>query len=259
MKKSVIAAVLLGACTAWAQTAHFSGVWKANLEKSKFAGPPPGNYLVLIDEQGPKITETIGSTGLHGDQRAIFTYTSGGARPSRNTLMGMPMQTTVAMDGAALKLDSKVATEHGGTGMETWTLSPDGNVLTIVTAFKMGEHGTEQTVVLDKQPDSDGDALRKPEQTAGERFKNVQIAKDMPASQFIDMMRSFTWSLGIQCDHCHVQGNFASDDKEDKAMARKMMTMTHNINESTFDGHQEVRCYTCHRGQHEPQSRPTFQ
>jgi hypothetical protein len=259
MNKSLVAAMLVSSCVALAQAPNFSGVWKANLEKSKFAGPPPTSYLMLIDQQGSKITQTVGLTGQHGEQRSMFTYDIGGGHASRNTMMGTPMQTTAAIDGATLKLTSKLATEHGGSGTETWTLSPEGAMLTIVSAFKMGEHGVEQTLVLEKQPDSAGDPLRKPEQTAVERFKNVQIAKDMPASQFIDMMRSFTWSLGIECDHCHVQGNFASDEKEDKAMARKMMTMTHNINESTFGGHQEVRCYTCHRGQHEPQSRPAFQ
>jgi hypothetical protein len=259
MKKSFVAAVLFGSCVALAQSPSFSGVWKANLERSKFAGPPPTSYLMLIDQQGSKITETIGLMGQHGEQRSTFTYDTSGSRPSRNTMMGTPMQTVVALDGATLKLTSKLAAEHGGSGTETWTVSPDGNTLTIASSYKMGEHGAEQTLVLEKQPDSAGDPLRKPEQTAGERFKNVQIAKDMPASQFIDMMRSFTWSLGVECDHCHVQGKFSSDEKEDKGMARRMMTMTHNINESTFGGHQEVRCYTCHRGQHEPQSRPAFQ
>ncbi len=64
-------------------------------------------------------------------------------------------------------------------------------------------------------------------------------------------------SLGVDCHYCHVD-NFASDDKPAKGMARKMLTMTHSINDSTFGGKMEVRCYTCHRGQAEPQSRPAF-
>jgi hypothetical protein len=56
-----------------------------------------------------------------------------------------------------------------------------------------------------------------------------------------------------------VEGNFASDDKPAKAMARKMITMTHGINDQNFGGHQEVRCFTCHQGKPEPQSRPAFQ
>jgi len=30
-------------------------------------------------------------------------------------------------------------------------------------------------------------------------------------------------------------------------------------NASTFGGQPEIRCYTCHRGQHEPMSHPAFQ
>jgi hypothetical protein len=253
-----IAALSLGVASA--QAPNFSGVWQANLEKSKFAGPPPKSYMVLIDQQGSKVTETIGSAGQRGEQRSTFTYDTSGAHPSLNSLMGTPMQSTVTIEGNTLKLDSKLAIpDHPGTGMESWTLSADGNTLTIASSYKMGEHGMEQTLVLDKQPESAGEALRKPEQTAGERYKNIQVLKDMPASQLLETMRVFTWSLGVRCDHCHVPGNFASDDKEDKKMARKMLTMTMAANASAFGGQPEVRCYTCHRGQHEPQNYPAFQ
>jgi Photosynthetic reaction centre cytochrome C subunit. len=112
--------------------------------------------------------------------------------------------------------------------------------------------------VLEKQPDSAGEPLRKPEETAGARFKNVQLLKDLPASQLLDTMRTFNMSLGVTCEHCHVQGNFAADEKPAKPMARKMITMTRSINDQTFAGKNEVRCFTCHRGQMDPQSRPAF-
>ena len=74
----------------------------------------------------------------------------------------------------------------------------------------------------------------------------------------MDAMRSFSMSLGVECDHCHVPNDFASDDKPAKIMGRKMLTMTHNINDQTFGGKMVVRCYTCHRGHAEPQSTPAF-
>ena len=39
-------------------------------------------------------------------------------------------------------------------------------------------------------------------------------------------------------------------------MARKMITMTHEINEKNFAGKMEVRCYTCHKGSEHPVSEP---
>ena len=39
-------------------------------------------------------------------------------------------------------------------------------------------------------------------------------------------------------------------------MARKMLTMTHDINEKFFDGKMEVKCFTCHKGASHPVSDP---
>ena len=93
---------------------------------------------------------------------------------------------------------------------------------------------------------------------AAEHFKNIQILKDRPASSVIDTMRAFNMSLGVNCEFCHVQGNFASDDKPKKVTARKMLTMTAAINQQNFNGNMQVRCYTCHQGHEEPQARPSF-
>jgi hypothetical protein len=169
------------------------------------------------------------------------------------------MRTVSSVNGGALQLSSQIAAAKPGTMSETYTLSPDGNTLTIVAAGGSAEHPMQQTLVLQKQPDSAGDALRKPEQTAGERFKNVQLLKELPASQFIDTMRYFTMALGVECDHCHAQGDFSADTKPAKLMARKMIEMNRHINEMTFGGRMEVHCYTCHRGQAEPQNHPAFQ
>jgi hypothetical protein len=244
-------------CTLYAQTPNLSGVWKANLEKSKLNGPVPNSYLVIIDQQASKLEEITGMYGARGEQRASFTYNLDG-KPSMNSFRGLPMRVQASWEGGTLVLDAKIAGPHPASVKEKYTLSSDGNTLTVDTVTTSDGKDHQQTLVLEKQPDSAGEPLRKPEQTAGERFKNVTLMKEMPASRFLDAMRSFSMSLGVDCEHCHVQGNFASDDKPAKVMARKMLTMTHNINDQTFGGKMEVRCYTCHRGQVEPQSRPAF-
>lgn len=250
--------MLFSACVLFAQSPNFTGVWKANLEKSKISGPAPSSYLEIIDQQDSKLTGTIGIATPRGEQRSSYTADMSG-KPSMNSYRGLPMRTVASSEGGVLTLTSKVAGPRPATVTEKYTLSPDGNTLTVETLTSSNGKDTQQTVVLEKQPDSAGEALRKPEQTAGVRFKNVQLLKDVPASQFLDNMRSFSMSLGTDCEHCHVQNDFASDGKPAKLMARKMITMTHNINEQTFAGKMEVRCYTCHKGQVDPQSRPAFQ
>ncbi|HEV2402140.1 MAG TPA: c-type cytochrome [Candidatus Sulfotelmatobacter sp.] len=94
--------------------------------------------------------------------------------------------------------------------------------------------------------------------TAGEYYKNIQVLKDVPASQLIPGMRYITTALGVECSYCHVQGNFAADDKQPKQTARKMMTMLFTINKNNFDGRQEVSCFTCHQGHHEPMGVPAL-
>jgi hypothetical protein len=92
-----------------------------------------------------------------------------------------------------------------------------------------------------------------PNKPAGEQFKNVQILKEVPSGQFIGYMRAFNASLGVECTFCHAQDR-SSDEKEEKLMARKMLTMTHDINEKFFAGKMEVRCFTCHKGASHPVS-----
>jgi hypothetical protein len=92
-----------------------------------------------------------------------------------------------------------------------------------------------------------------PNKPAGETYKNVQILKEVPQGQFIQYMRTFNASLGVECTFCHAQDR-SSDEKEEKLMARKMLTMTHDINDKFFAGKMEVKCFTCHKGASHPAS-----
>jgi hypothetical protein len=247
--------LLLTALPLAAQAPSLSGVWKADLDKSSFMGPKPTSYLVAIQQQGLAIHATSSSIGQHGEYRASLTYTTG-SKEALNSWMGVPMWSKAQLQDGVLTVDSRLPGPHPSTMQETWTLSPDGQTLTIHTAGDMNGHHMEETKVLTKQPDEAGDALRKPEETAAAHYKNVKILTDLPASQFIDTMRYFTFSLGVRCEHCHVEHNFEADDKKEKLTARQMITMTHNVDQDTFKGRPEVRCYTCHRGAEKPVTVP---
>jgi hypothetical protein len=98
--------------------------------------------------------------------------------------------------------------------------------------------------------------------TAGKKFKNVQVLKDIPAAQLIPSMQFISASLGVECDFCHVENSgkmeFDKDDKKEKKVARKMMQMMFAINQNNFDGEREVTCNTCHRGAAHPQAIPAI-
>lgn len=91
---------------------------------------------------------------------------------------------------------------------------------------------------------------------AEEVFKNIVILKGAPADELQPAMQFISASLGVDCAFCHVQGDFASDQKNAKKTARDMMTMTAMINKESFRGRQTITCNTCHRGSTRPVSTP---
>jgi len=87
-------------------------------------------------------------------------------------------------------------------------------------------------------------------------YKNVQVLKNVSTGAFGRLMVSMTtWVAPAQgCNYCHVQGNFASDAKYTKVVARRMLQMTIAVN-TTYTNHVGgvgVTCYTCHRGMNNP-------
>ena len=73
------------------------------------------------------------------------------------------------------------------------------------------------------------------------RFKNLQVlSKDISDHDLDSVMHHFTGALGVKCNFCHVRNeaerkmDFASDDKPEKNIARKMMLMAIDINKNYF-------------------------
>lgn len=95
------------------------------------------------------------------------------------------------------------------------------------------------------------------DKTAGEFYKNVQVLKDIPASDLTNSMWFIAGSLGVPCQHCHTGAN-DSDDKQTKLTARKMIQMTRDLNATNFGGKQVVTCNTCHQGSIKPNGIPKF-
>ena len=101
-----------------------------------------------------------------------------------------------------------------------------------------------------------------------DEFTNLKVLpKDIGKRDLISVMRAFSGALGKRCHYCHVGEpgadlstyDFASDEKEEKQIARVMMEMTNDINGTHLSKleHEKtvrVRCVTCHRGVDEPET-----
>jgi hypothetical protein len=105
-----------------------------------------------------------------------------------------------------------------------------------------------------------------------EEFKNLKVLPGDISEQKLDsVMASWSISLGVKCNFCHVMNadttikrfDFASDANKHKDIARHMYKMTAEINDKFFnsvhstqpDTIHAVVCYTCHRGKKEPDAK----
>src|SRR5579864_3737530 len=72
-------------------------------------------------------------------------------------------------------------------------------------------------------------------------FKNVQVLKGIPVSEFMDTMGFFAAALGLNCTGCHVAESLQdwskfADDLPRKRIARNMIRMVDTINKTQFAG-----------------------
>lgn len=102
-----------------------------------------------------------------------------------------------------------------------------------------------------------------------ENPKNIKVLPDsIRGARLGAVMRGFTGSLGVRCEHCHVGSgdlstfDFASDEKPTKRIARVMIQMVQEINGTELEKltalgrpaaqRVQVTCTTCHHGQPRP-------
>lgn len=104
-------------------------------------------------------------------------------------------------------------------------------------------------------------------------YKNLKILPKNVSTKKLQgiMIDDFEDGLGVGCSFCHAEQkgsnklDYASDDKPEKEIARKMMLMTMKMNSKYFqtphaligDSTLVVTCNTCHRGQPRPDGENT--
>jgi hypothetical protein len=111
---------------------------------------------------------------------------------------------------------------------------------------------------------------------AANRPRNLKVLPDTWSNQQIQaLMRTFNESLGVQCDHCHQpnpkapppaagrgpQLDHSLDGKPEKDIAREMIRLTVNLNETAMkvgdtSVAEKVSCFTCHRGETAAAAKP---
>ena len=88
-------------------------------------------------------------------------------------------------------------------------------------------------------------------------LENIRTLKGWTGDEVRAEMRLISEALGVKCDYCHVQGNFAGDEKRAKHTARRMLELTMALNADYFAAAPpaagtaklgRVTCYTCHQG-----------
>lgn len=95
-------------------------------------------------------------------------------------------------------------------------------------------------------------------------LENIRTLKGWSGDEVRAEMRLMSEALGVKCEHCHVQGNFPSDEKRTKQTARRMIDLTVSLNAEYFPNQPapaagasrfgRVTCYTCHQGAATPKT-----
>jgi len=95
---------------------------------------------------------------------------------------------------------------------------------------------------------------------AEEVFKNIKIMKGFEAIRLLRIMEhGFSPALGVKCTYCHVKDEWDKDKKAEKKTARKMWKLVGEFNSmlrENIDEKASINCYTCHRGDITPATRP---
>jgi hypothetical protein len=148
-------AVLCGAMNQLSAKPNFTGEWKMNSAKSSFAPLPSPERMVRNISQHDSHLKI--KTTQFGQQREIVTelsYTTDGA-VCKNAIRGQEFTGTASWDGDTLVIESKREVQ----GMEivqreSWTLSADGQTLTIANHVQTPQGAFDITIVLEKQETS---------------------------------------------------------------------------------------------------------
>ena len=124
----------------------YSGHWVVDLAKSDFGMvPPPTKMERDIEHKDPDMSIKSLQVGERGEFKTESKYTTDG-KEATIKMRNREVKVKAVWDGAKLKVNSKFEfTGSEATQDETWSISEDGNTLTIENAIKLpqGEFTTK--------------------------------------------------------------------------------------------------------------------
>ncbi len=160
MKKTLCAAGVLVflAVAARAQDAkpNFSGTWRLDIAKSDFgAAPAPESIVHVIEHKEPNVKLTTTQKNAQGEltnERALTTDGQENTNKMRTTAGDTEAKSTSKWDGK--KLGTAMHFDVQGVTIninDTWELSADAKVLTIIREIKTPQGDFSQTTIYNKQ------------------------------------------------------------------------------------------------------------
>jgi len=146
------ALLLVGAGTLVAQRPNFSGNWVANLEQSNFGTlVSPKRYVRTIRQQDPYLTIATQLLETSGEKRGELRFTTDGEE-SDNEVAGLKVKGYARRIGSHILIHtSRVQNGMEMTIDELWTLSADGQALTIDAAVSTPAGKQDLKVVFRKR------------------------------------------------------------------------------------------------------------
>jgi hypothetical protein len=188
-------AALGGACFAQDKP-NFSGTWKLNVERSDF-GPGHSRFAQtdVIEQSGQTIKISIAFDANEETRQYTVTLVTDGkeiSAPADAREPGATLQTvSSSWEGAVLVVHQKVTYENEiVTGSSHYTLSPNGDVLTVMQDFVTQKGETSRTLVFDK-----GDSATTSEPTVGGNVALTAPAVERPRTDESSKSPAFSGSV----------------------------------------------------------------
>ena len=226
---------------------NFQGVWRLHDSTSV------SESLPSISTNGAGLTMKTFSRGANRYTLTEAEFVIGKERSG--TLQRMPARFRASCDGSALVLEWSAIWPWGEQSEHhKMVMSEDGKSLLDDFTDTFKTRVRQHSATYDRAPSEAEKLFDYPEQNSGEHFKNVQVLKNLPASALTRLMGKIQTALGVDCTYCHNQPAYDSVEKPEKKMARKMISMTLDLNRREFQGRDTVTCFTCHRGKSTPDS-----
>ena len=156
----LVLAVLISfiAAPAWAQGAKpdFTGKWSLDAAKSDFGQmPAPDSIVQDIEHKEPNLKVTTSIKSAAGDTTNTRTFSTDGKESTNKlSMMGteQAVKTTAKWEGQSLVVVASFDAQGATVQLnDTWTLSPDGKVLTIGRVAKTPQGDFTTKTVYSKQ------------------------------------------------------------------------------------------------------------